>query len=164
MRSDSRSTPYDDEVVDATAEVHRRAVGEVTALVEAHPHDLVAGLEQREVGGHVGVGARVRLHVGVLGAEQLAQAVAGELLDLVDHEVAAVVALRRVALGVLVGEHRALRGEHRGDVKFSDAMSWIGGVLALGLAPDDVGDLGIGRERRASDSVLTSEPLRSRWR
>ena len=35
--------------------------------------------------------------------------VAGELLGLVDDEVAAVVALARVALGVLVGEHRALR-------------------------------------------------------
>ena len=56
----------------------------------------------------------VRLHVGVLGAEQLAEPVAGEHLGLVDHEVAAVVALRRVALGVLVGEHRALGGEHRG--------------------------------------------------
>ena len=83
-----------DEVVEAAAEVDRRPVGEVPALVEAHAHDLVAGLEQREVGGHVGVGARVRLHVGVVGAEQLAQAVAGELLGLVDHEVAAVVALR----------------------------------------------------------------------
>ena len=37
----------------------------------------------------------VRLHVGVLGAEQLAQALPGELLGLVDHEVAAVVALGR---------------------------------------------------------------------
>ena len=105
----------------------------------------------------------VRLHVGVLGAEQLAQAVAGELLGFVDHEVAAVVALRRVALGVLVGEHRALRREHRGrrevlrrdelDVVFWRSisrrmMSAISGSVAA----------------RASDSVVTSEPLRSRWR
>jgi hypothetical protein len=32
-------------------------VGQVPALVEAHAHDLVAGLQQREEGGHVGVRA-----------------------------------------------------------------------------------------------------------
>ena len=83
------------EVVDPSAEVHRRPVGEVATLVEAHAHDLVAGVEQGEERGHVGVGPRVRLHVGVLGAEQLAQPVARELLGLVDDQVAAVVALGR---------------------------------------------------------------------
>ena len=152
------------EVVEAPAEVHRRAVGEVPTLVEAHPHDLVAGVEQREEGGHVGVGARVRLHVGVVGAEQLAQAVAGERLGFVDHRVAAVVALRRVALGVLVGEHRALRREHRGRREVLRRDELHRGVLADRLAADDVGDLGIGRGQRVGTSVLTSEPLRSRWR
>ena len=61
----------------------------------------------------VRVGAGVRLHVGVLGAEELLAPVAGEVLGVVDHVVAAVVALGRIALGVLVGEHRALRLEHR---------------------------------------------------
>ena len=103
-----------DEVVEASAEVHRRPMGEVPALVEAHPHHLVARVQQREEGGHVGVGARVRLHVGVVGTEQLAQAVAGERLGVVDHRVAAVVALARVALRVLVGEDGALGREHRG--------------------------------------------------
>ena len=36
------------------------------------PEHGVAGLEQRLVRAHVGVGAAVRLHVGVVGAEQLA--------------------------------------------------------------------------------------------
>ena len=78
------------------------------------------GFEQRQVDGHVGVGARVRLHVGVLGAEQRLDALAGEVLDLVDDLVAAVVALAGIALGVLVGEDRA-RGlaAPPGDVKFS---------------------------------------------
>jgi len=55
----------------------------------------------------------VRLDVGVLGAEELLGALDGELLDLVDEFAAAVPALGRVALGVLVGEHAAL-GLHHG--------------------------------------------------
>jgi hypothetical protein len=55
----------------------------------------------------------VRLHVGVLGAEERLDPVAGEVLDVVDDLVAAVVALAGIALGVLVGEHRA-GGLHHG--------------------------------------------------
>ena len=63
--------------------------------------------------GRVGLGARVRLHVDVLGAEELLGPVDGELLGDVDELAAAVVALARIALGVLVGEHRALAVEDR---------------------------------------------------
>ena len=94
-------------MVEPAADVDRRAVGEVAALVEAHAEHGVARLEQGQVDGHVGVGAGVGLHVGVLGAEQRLGPLAGQVLDLVDDLVAAVVALARVALGVLVGEHRA---------------------------------------------------------
>ncbi|MDT4838636.1 hypothetical protein FQZ97_723980 [compost metagenome] len=55
----------------------------------------------------------MRLHVGGVGAEQLLDAVDGQLLDLVDVLAAAVVALARIAFGVLVGELRAL-GFHDG--------------------------------------------------
>ena len=72
-------------------------------------HDRVAGLQQRVVDGGVGLRAGVRLDVGVLGAEQRLGAVDRELLDDVDVLAAAVVALARVALGVLVGQHGALR-------------------------------------------------------
>ena len=82
-------------------------MGEVAAVVEPHGQDGGAGLEQRLVGGQVGVRPGVRLHVGVLGAEQRLGPVAGEVLDLVDDAVPAVVAAARVALGVLVGEDRA---------------------------------------------------------
>ena len=99
-----------DEVVDAAAEVDRGAVGQVPALIQTHPHELVAGREQGEVHRHVGVRPRVRLDVGVLGAEQRTRAVAGQLLGLVHDEVAAVVPLPGVALRVLVREHGALRG------------------------------------------------------
>ena len=70
MRSSLGGHAVGDEVVEPAAEVDRRAVGEVAAVVEAQAEDRVARLEQGEVDGDVGVGARVRLHVGVLGAEQ----------------------------------------------------------------------------------------------
>ena len=50
----------------------------------------------------------MRLHVGVVGAEELLCAVYRELLGDVNELAAAVVALTRVALRVLVGQYRAL--------------------------------------------------------
>ncbi len=82
-------------MVELAAGVDRRAVGQVAAVVEAQAHHGVAGLEQAEVHGHVGVGAGVGLHVGVVGPEQRLGPVAGQVLDLVDDLVAAVVALAR---------------------------------------------------------------------
>ena len=60
----------------------------------------------------VRLAAGVRLHVGEAAAEQLAGALDRELLGDVDELAAAIVALARIALGVFVGHHRALRLEH----------------------------------------------------
>ena len=82
-------------------------------MVERQAEERVARFEQRHVGGVVGLGAGVGLDVGVLGAEQLLGAVDRQLLGDVDLLAAAVVAAAGVALGVLVGQHRADRVEHR---------------------------------------------------
>ncbi len=82
-----------DEVVQLAARVDRRAVREVTALVELHPEHRVARVEKRQVHGHVRVGACVRLDVGVIGAEQRLRSLTSEVFDFVDHLVTAVVAL-----------------------------------------------------------------------
>ena len=153
-----------DEVEQLPGDVHGRTMGEMTALIEAHPHHLVAGLEDREIGRQVRVGSGVWLHVRMLGAEQLADAVACHLLDLVDHTVAAVPASLRVPLGVLVGEHRSLRGEHRERREVLGRDQLDGGVLPFGLAADQLGDLGIRLLDRAelvahcspSSSVISS--------
>ena len=71
------------------------------------PEDRVAGLQRGEEHGLVGLRAGVRLHVGGLGVEQLLGALDRDLLDDVDELAAAVVALARIALGVLVGELRS---------------------------------------------------------
>ena len=122
----------------------------MAALVELHPEDPVAGLDDAEVGGHVGLGARVRLDVDVLGAgEQLQGPVAGEVLGDVDELAAAVIALAGQALGVLVRQPAAL-GLHDGGrrvVLRGDQLDLV--VLAVALAlhrgPQlgvDVGDRG----------------------
>jgi hypothetical protein len=50
--------------------VGRRAVGQVAAGGEAHAHDRVARLEQRQMTRLVGLRRRVRLDVGEAAAEQ----------------------------------------------------------------------------------------------
>ncbi|MOA01199.1 hypothetical protein D3C78_1205900 [compost metagenome] len=79
---------------------------------QAHAEDGVTGVQQGQVHGTVGLGAGVRLDVGVVGAEQLLGAVDGQLLDLVHMLATAVVALARVAFGVLVGQAAALGLHH----------------------------------------------------
>ena len=81
---------------------------------EVHAEDPVARPEDAEVGGHVRLGAGVRLDVHVLGArEQRERPLLGEVLGDVHVLAAAVVALARQALGVLVREPGALRLHHR---------------------------------------------------
>src|SRR5664280_3666618 len=81
------------------------------------------------------------LHVGVLRPEERRQAVAGQVLDLVDDLIAPVVAAARVALGVLVGEDRAGGRQHRrgGEVLRGDQLQRRG--LALGLVAQQAPDL-----------------------
>ena len=94
------------------------------------------------------------LDVGVLGAEQLLGAVDRQLLGDVDLLAAAVVAAAGVALGVLVGQHRADRLEHRlGDeVLRGDHLQRP--LLAAQLAVEDGGDLGIDLGQRRGLEVL----------
>ena len=81
----------------------------MAAVIEFQAHRRVAGRQQGEVGRDVRLRARVRLYVGVIRAEQRLRPLDRELLDNVDKLTAAVVALARIALGVLVGQD----GTHR---------------------------------------------------
>ena len=99
-------------------------MGQVAAAVEVHAHEHVAGLAQREIDGDVGLAAGVRLHVGVLRAEELAGPAARDVLDHVDVLAAAVVALAGITLGVLVGQPAAdcLHDGGRGEVLTGDKL------------------------------------------
>ena len=65
-------------------DVQLHAVRQMAAVGQVEPQHRVARLERREIDRHVGLRAAVRLHVGVLGAEQLLRPVAGQVLDDVD--------------------------------------------------------------------------------
>ena len=107
---------------------------------QGHAHDLLADRNHGHEGRHVGLGAGVRLHVGVLGAEELLQPVDGELLDLVDDLATAVVAAPGVALRVLVGQRGAHGVDHRpaGEVLTRDQLEPV--ALAAQLPIDQTGD------------------------
>ena len=123
------------------------AVGQVSAAAQVHAHEHVAGLAQREVDGHVRLAARVGLDVGVLGAEQLARAPAGDVLHDVHVLAAAVIALAGVALGVLVGEIAAhgLHDRRRGEVLAGYQLNVV--ALAPQLLLHDGIYLGIGKAK-----------------
>ena len=141
------------ETVVAAREVHRRAVREMPALVQAHAEHRVAQLEQRRVRAEVGVGAAVGLHVREAGAEEPAGALAREVLHDVHLLAAAVVALARVAFGVLVREHAAhrLHDRRRREVFRRDELNGV--ALASKLLAQGVGDgrVGIGQIGQSHD-------------
>ena len=96
-----------DEAVQLAGEILGRAVRQMPAVAEVHAQHRVAGLEEREVHGHVGLRTGVRLDVGVARAEELLGAVARDVFSLIDKLAATIIALARVAFGVLVGHDRA---------------------------------------------------------
>ena len=55
----------------------------------------------------------MRLHVGILRTKELLGPLDGQCLHLIHEFAAAIVALARVAFGVLVGQHAALGLKHR---------------------------------------------------
>ena len=110
-------------------------------MSELERQDRVSRLERRQVDGHVRLRAGVRLDVRVVGAEELLRAVDRQLLDLVDDFAAAVVALARIALRVLVGRRRADRLHDRrpGEVLRRDQLDLV--ALSLDLATEELCDL-----------------------
>ena len=137
-----------DDRVELAGEVQRMPVGQVAAVREVHAEHDIARLQQREIDGHVGLRARVRLHVDVVGAEQRLGAGDRQRLGDVDELAAAVVTLAGVALGVLVRHHRTGRFEHGGadEVFRGDQLQAFG--LACRFVGDGRGNLGVRLRKR----------------
>jgi hypothetical protein len=134
-----------DGVEPLAAERHLRPVGQVPAVRQRHREQRVAGLHEGAVGGQVRVGAGVRLQVGVVSGEELLGPGDAEFLGAVHDLAAAVVAPARVALGVLVGQRAAQRGQHggAGEVLAGDQLQ--AAAETVQLVEDDAGDLGVER-------------------
>ena len=128
------------DLVELAREVDGAAVGQVAAVVEVHREDRVARAQERLVDRRVRLGARVRLHVRVVCAEELLGALDREGLHLVDHLAAAVVAPAGVALGVLVREHAADRLEDGLGDEVLGGDQLDGERLAAPFEPQQPGD------------------------
>src|SRR6516164_5678230 len=96
----------------AAGKVYGRAVREMSAGCEAEPHKSVAGLHQRHEDFRIGGSAGMRLDIGETAPEQAARPLDRQPFGYVDILAAAVITLSRQALGILIGEHRALRLKH----------------------------------------------------
>ena len=105
---------------------------------EVEAHEGVARLQQRQEHRLVRLAAGIRLHVGEAAAEQLLGALDRQRLGDVDELAAAVIAPARIALGVFVGQHRALRLEHGAadDVLGGDQLDLVaaGGRVRCSIA------------------------------
>ena len=85
-------------------EVYGASVGKVAAVVEIHSEECVARFEHGLEHCHIGLCPGVRLHVGIFGIKNLFQAVDSKVLGLVNNLASAVIAVARIAFGILVGE------------------------------------------------------------
>ena len=148
-----------DRLEPAPRHVDRRTVGEMAAGGEVEPHERFARLHQRQEHALIGLAAGIGLDVGETTAEQPAGALDRQIFGDVDELTAAVIAPARIAFGVFVGHHRALRLEHRlrDDVLGGDQLDLV--ALATELQFDRAGDLGIafgeagGKERIGADRL-----------
>ena len=130
------------------------AVRQVAARRSRHAHDRVAGLAKSGNTGEVRRASGVRLNVSLLRGEQAFQSGDCDLFDLIDDLLAFVIPLVRVALGVLVGEHRT-RGLHdraRGVILARDEANLV--VLEAVLLGDEARDVGIGFGNGGSKAAI----------
>ncbi len=134
-----------DDAVQLAREVELMTMRQVSAMRQVQPQDGVAGLQQRHVRRRVRLRPRVRLYVCMLRAKQLLRPLPRQRLDHVGVLAAAVVALAGVALGVLVGEDRPRRLEHRAADKVLRRNHLQPLVLARNLILYLGRNLGIGR-------------------
>ena len=121
-------------------------LGRVQLAQTLQRRGLHGGRQDRQERHQVGVGTRMRLHVHVLGAEQLAAQVGAFGLDRVDVVATGVESVSGIPLGVLVGEEIALGELHgeRAEILAGDQLEI--GALVGELLGDRVGDRG--RDRR----------------
>jgi hypothetical protein len=129
---------------------------------EVHAEDGVARLEQGEVDGRVGLRTGVRLHVGEARVEQGLEPVDGELLDDVDVLTPAVIAASRVALGVLVRRHGALRLHDRDGREVLRRDHLQRRLLAVALGVQRGGDLGVQLGQRRVQELHAGHPFTAR--
>ena len=132
-----------DDVVELAGEVDPHTVRQVAAVREIKAEDGVSGVDGGVHGRGVRSRTRMRLHIGVRRVEQRLEPVDRDVLDDVDELAAAVVALARVTLGVLVGEYAALRLQRRDRSEVLRRDHLQRALLAIQLGVDSGRDFGV---------------------
>ena len=94
------------DVVQFTGEVNRRTVSQVTAMRQIHTQNGIAWFQQRGVDRKVSLGARVRLDVSVVSAEQFFRTIDRQLFNDINILATAVVAFARITFSIFVGQLR----------------------------------------------------------
>lgn len=112
-----------------------------------HAHHRIAGLDERQVGGHVGLAAGMGLHVGIVAVKQLHRTVAGKVFHDVHEFAAAIVTLARVPLGVLMRHDGALRLAHGDGYEVFRGYELKLAHLTAGFLPDGVRDFGVAQNQ-----------------
>src|SRR5438105_3223871 len=129
------------------------SMGEVATVREVQSKDGVSRLQDCAVRLHVGGGTGVRLHIRMLGAEQLLGALARQVLYHVRELASAVVTLSGISFGVLVGKHRPHGFEHSFAYKVLGSDQFQALMLAARFVIDSSGDIGINGGKRTGHPV-----------
>ena len=129
-------------------------MGQMAAGGERHAKDRVAGGQQCQKDGLVRLGAGMRLDIGKGAAEEPLGAVDRQALGQIDELAAAVVATPRIALGILVGQDRALclQNRARDDVLAGDQLDLE--LLAFFFSIDCSGDLRISLQQCVTEEIV----------
>ena len=102
-----------DNIVILAGQIGRAAVGQMTAVGQAHAHHGVTGLQQCQLDGHVGLGTGVGLYIGKFRTETGLGTVNAELLNFINKVASAVITLSGQAFGILIGQNGAHGRHHR---------------------------------------------------
>ena len=100
-------------MIDKAGEIDGAPVAQVAAIGQVHAQDRIARPAQGQLHRHVGLGAAVRLDIGIGAAEDLFGPLDSNLFDHIHEFTTAVVAVPGIALGILVGQGGSHGGHHR---------------------------------------------------
>ena len=123
--------------------VGRRTMSQVTTGGQIHAQKRIAGLQQGQKHSLIGLGARMGLNIGIGAIEQGLGPLNRQGLGNIDKFAAAIIPAARIALGILVGQDRALGLEHgaRDNVFRRDQLDL--GLLTLHLLGDTGEQFGV---------------------
>ena len=93
--------------------VYGGAVGQMSAMSQAHSQHLIAVFQNFEIDGAVGLCARMGLNIGKVCAEEFFGPFNGDVFHHIHAFATAVVPFARVSFGVFVGQNRTVGGKNR---------------------------------------------------